>query len=135
MNRLTLIFVALLFFIIPSYSHAEEPIPKEEFVKITDGVLDVLDEVETIASNPQSMKIEAKKVLDKFKTVQKKYNRYVVGKWPEGAQRDIVGKLFLSSITWETVSISWTPDTLEKAKDASNKARQAYSDYLKGVTQ
>lgn len=135
MNRLALLLIALLLFVCLPYSYAEEPIQRDEFVKITDGIFDALDEVETVLSNPRSLKIEGKKALDKLNTAQKKYNRFVSGKWPESTQQKIAASLFICYLAWDMVSMDWNAERLTKAREDTEKARQAYATYRQGEPQ
>ena len=74
MKRFILILVVVAFLTPVAAVHAEEPVPFEEFISITEKALDALDEIETVCSNYDSMKIEARMAV-------KKYDRYVKT-WP-----------------------------------------------------
>ncbi len=112
---------------------AAEPIPRADFLSITDKVLDALDEVEAVFSRSDSTKKEARDVLNRLEVVKKKYDRYKSGKWPEGRQQEIVGKIEEARLEYEIYMFSSgaAEDMKAKAEEAARTARALFGKYKK----
>lgn len=77
MKRVILLFVAITFLSGIAIAQSAEPVPFKEFIAITEKVLDVLDEIEVVFSNNESMKIEVNTAFKKLDIEMLKYRRYV----------------------------------------------------------
>lgn len=85
-------------------TYAAEPVPFDDFVKITEQALDALDEIETVCSSGHSTKKEAMSAFKKFDTVMKKYDRYTdTTSWPGSVQMNIWIKLTSARLSWQIV--------------------------------
>ena len=93
----TLVIIAALIASMTANVIAADKIPREDFIKYTDGCIDVLDELEMAYSKFEITKNEANKLNDKLDLCIKKYSRYGdYKKWDENSlQYKIVGKFHL----------------------------------------
>jgi hypothetical protein len=131
MKRLLLVPMAILLLLSVAPAQAAEAVPFKDFVSITEKVLDTLDEIETVFSDSESMKIEAKMALKKFDIAKKKYERYVKT-WPEGKQILIVWEMQSARLSYEMTLIEGLHGkSHDEANKATQKARDLFAEYRK----
>ena len=131
MKRLLLVLIAMLLLLSVATVQAAEPVPFKDFVPITEKVLDTLDEIETIFSDSESMKIEAKMAFKKFDIAMKKYDRYVKI-WPEGKQGVIAWKMQSARLLYDMTLIEGLHGKSHKeAEQAIQEARDLFAEYKK----
>lgn len=132
MKRFILILVVVAFLTPVAAVHAEEPVPFEEFISITEKALDALDEIETVCSNYDSMKIEARMAVKKYDIAVKKYDRYVKT-WPKGKQANIAWAMTSARLSYDMAFNSSNMDEMlaneKKAIIELQKARELYVKY------
>ena len=110
---------------------AVEPVPFGEFISITEKGLDALDEVETVFSDSESMKIEVKMAFKKYDIAVKKYDRYVKT-WPKGKQADIAWAMAKARLAYDlTLTEGLHGKSHEDAKIATQEAREMFVKYRK----
>lgn len=110
-----------------------DPIPKQEFIKITEEILNVLDEVDSAFSSSETKTFEAKALLKKLDTVQKKYDRYVES-WPkDNIQSQIVWAIRKAWMEFDMTLISGLYSQVhQEAKESAKKARELFGNYSTG---
>jgi hypothetical protein len=131
MKRLLLALIAMLLLLPVATVQAADAVPFKDFVSITEKVLDTLDEIETVFSDSESMKIEAKMAFKKFDIAMKKYDRYVKT-WPEGKQGIIAWKMQSARLLYDmTLFEGLYGKSHEEAKIATQEARDMFAKYRK----
>jgi len=112
MKRLCLILFAMVLLLPVATVQSAEPVPFKEFVLITEKVLDALDEIEVVFSNPESMKTEVNMAFKKLDIEMLKYRRYVQD-WRKspGEQAIIIKAIATAHIRYRTTE---TEEELKK---------------------
>lgn len=130
MNKLLLaIFISVVFLASPVM--AAEPVPFKDFISITENVLDALDEVETVFSSADSMKIEAKIAFKKFDISMKKYDRHIKA-WPECKQGMIAWKMESARLLYDIALLEGAHGKSNVDADkAVQEARDLFAEYKK----
>ena len=131
MKRLLLVSIAMLLLLSVAPVQAADAVPFKDFVSITEKVLDTLDEMETVFSDSESMKIEAKMAFKNFDIAMKKYDRYVKT-WPEGKQDIIAWKMQNVRLLYKMTLIEGLHGKSQKeAEQAIQEARDLFAEYKK----
>jgi hypothetical protein len=139
MKRLFLILVAVVLLLPVGTAQSAEPVPFKEFVSITEKVLDALDEVEVVFSNPESMDTEVNMAFKKIDIEMLKYSRYIQD-WRKspGKQADIIKAIATADITYRITrdKIKLKQEDLygashKGAKLAAQEARERFAKYKK----
>ena len=131
MKRLILVPIVMLVMLSVAPVQATEPVPFKDFVSITEKVLDTLDEIETVFSDSDSRKIEAKMAFKKFDIAMKKYDRYIKT-WPEGKQGMIAWKMQSARLLYDMTLIEGTHGKSHgEAEKAVQEARDLFAEYKK----
>jgi hypothetical protein len=104
---------------------AQETTSREKFLSVTESALDALDKLETIFSDPDSTRIEARLAQHELETALKKYERYAPKTKTEGEM-----VLFIKMANFEYMGMSMTgkidEDTFKSAKENTQKARDIF---------
>jgi hypothetical protein len=104
-------------------------IPYNDIVKLTENVLDALDEVETVFGNSRSTKYEARTATNKLSVALKKYDRYL---GPDGAFDKEQGDIIFNFTMIEGIchfSTNISSDDLRKILDYSKNGRKLFEVY------
>lgn len=101
---------------------AAEPIPRAEFIRMTEEILNSLDRVEAVFRDSDAKVMEAKLALREFDISTKKYDRYVRGRWPEGKQAEIA---WAFAKAWMAYDLTLSEGTYGKShKDAEASTQE-----------
>jgi hypothetical protein len=131
MKKIYIMIFAILL-LITTLATASDIIAKSDFIRITDQVIDVLDEIEIVFSDSNSSKYEAEKVLKKFDIVMKKYDRYVKN-WPNGIQLQIVWAMTKAKLCYKMALIEgFRGQNHEDAEKSAEEARSMFMKYKNG---
>jgi hypothetical protein len=119
-----------LFFLFLGQAHSKEPIPRSEFIKLTENAFDALDEVESTL-NHSTPKVEIQKALNKLGAANKKYERYVPDVWPKGIQNDITGQIAAAKYYYGVYLVTElrSQESKEAGESAATKARELFRKY------
>ncbi|SPD72848.1 hypothetical protein PITCH_A1580003 [uncultured Desulfobacterium sp.] len=137
MRRFFLLFIATAFLLVYTTAYTAEPIPFNDFISITEKVLDALDEIEVVFSDPSSIRLEVEMAFKRMNIEMLKYNRYVQD-WRKvpGKQADIVKAIATSQIIYDTVwnkiqlgEEGFYGKTHKEARHAAQKAREVFIRY------
>lgn len=128
-------FLILLILSTCLITYAAEPIPFDDFVKITEEALDALDEIETVFSSSDSTKREAKLAFKKFDTVWKKYKRFKTTASESTVQFEITFGMWMARMQFETASLEGlNGKSHNEAIKTTQKARDLFMKYKKDNT-
>lgn len=131
MKRFILVPIVMLVMLSVAPVQATEPVPFKDFISITEKVFDALDEIETVFSDSDSRKIEAKMAFKKFDISMKKYDRYIKT-WPEGKQGMIAWKMQSARLLYDMTLIEGTHGKSHgEAEKAVQEARDLFAEYNK----
>ncbi|MFA6290192.1 MAG: hypothetical protein WC637_00345 [Victivallales bacterium] len=129
MKIFSILVSIILLFITITIVTAADIIPKNDFIKITEQALDVLDKVEVVFSDSTSLKLDAQKSLKEFDIVMKKYNRYIKT-WPDGNQGQIAWAMIEAELYYKMVLIEGVyGENHKKAEEAIERARSLFLKY------
>ncbi len=132
MKKIFVCYVVLLLVFIGSTLSAAagpEPIPPSDFIRITEAILDALDEVEVAIKNRNTYEI--KEALRKYDVAEMKYDRYVK-KWPKNRkQTDIALQLTKSRHFYGITLYGSSPENETIGKIAAQEARDLFLTYKK----
>jgi len=131
-GKLFLICLVIIYFIIFSSvtGYCKEPVPRGDFIKLTENALDALDEVESTL-NHSTPRIEIQKALNKSEAANKRYKRYVPDVWPKGSQREIVGQLSAAHYYYGVYLFTelQSDESKKAGETAATKARKLFRKY------
>lgn len=121
---------AFLFCISLTIISAQEQMPRDEFIRITENALDALDKLETIFSSTGSTKMEARMAQNDLKTALKKYDRYESYKKTK-AQNEIIVSISMADFAYMPMVMTGSVDEklFNDAKTSAQKARDQFGKY------
>jgi hypothetical protein len=129
--------IVLIILIAGTFVYAQEAVPREDFIAITNYVIHALDEVEAACDDPGSGKQAVDNALKKLRNARDKYKRYDVNLWSlDGDQEEIVKTLAAAERSYKIFSLSLGPccaapteDEIEQAARYSENARRLFLQY------
>lgn len=127
MIRQLVVFSLALILLSNYQAFGAEPIPFKDFVNITEKAMDALDNVETVYTNPNSIQLDGTRAINNFKTIMKKYDRYVT-EWPKDSKQGTIVREMESAVTFFGEGVV---ETQEWGADAARQARQSFKEYKK----
>ncbi len=139
MGRIISSFFLLFIFIFSPFGFAEEPIPHEGFIEITENILDKFDVLEDNARNSNFNQLENPEIQKKFeeiRTTLKEYERYRSGtiyNWFEGKQKEIASELHAVNFLYRAYSLSEYNAFRHNAEKSLQKVRHLFRNYIKHV--
>lgn len=121
---------AFLFGISLTIISAQEQIPRDEFIRITENALDAIDKLETIFSSTGSTKMEARMAQNDLKTALKKYDRYESYKKTK-AQDEIIISILMADFAYMPMVMTGSVDEklFNDAKTYAQEARDLFGKY------
>jgi hypothetical protein len=127
--RIGLISIALLFAFSPSVICAQEQMPRDEFIRITENALDALDKLETIFSSVRPNKRDASMAQLDLETTLKKYERYKAYKRTKTQGSIIFNLEAANTLYMMMISLGTIDETFDHAKTAAQEARDLFGAY------
>jgi hypothetical protein len=132
-----IILSLLLLFLItyPATAYAEEPLPREGFIKITEHLLNTLNVLEDHARNGNLDQLHNPVIQDKFDIVTatlQEYEHYASGtvhSWPEGQQKKIASELQLANFHYRAYSMNQNTDFRQSGEQSLQTVRDLFRDY------
>ena len=117
MKRVFLILFAVFLLLPVATVQSAEPVPFKEFISITEKVLDALDEIEVVFSNPEFVKAEVNMTFKKLDIAFLKYRRYVQD-WRKtpGKQAAIIKAIANAHVCYKTTEAEEELKEYGKAK-------------------
>ena len=121
---------ALLFGTAFTSISAQEPMPRDEFMKITDNALDALDKLGTIFSSTGSTKMESKLAQNDIDIALMKFDLYESYKITK-AQHEIIVAISMADLTYMPMVIAGSVDVklYNTAKLYTQKAHDLIEKY------
>jgi len=124
---------ALIFGTVLTGISAQEPMPRDEFMKITKDALDALDKLDTIFSGTGSTKMEARLAENNLETALTKYDLHESYKITK-AQDEIIINISMADLTYMPMVIAGSVDVklFNIARTYTRKAHVLFEKYKTG---
>jgi hypothetical protein len=122
----------------PKPRQNNDPIPREEFIKITEEIINIIDQLESIFASFQPKVFEVRPLVQKLDAAQKKYKRYGDSLPEDNVQGKIAKAILTANFYYEIMlfsgsysSPSGDKDYYSESKRAAKEVRELFSSYLK----
>ena len=108
--RTTIKAIVLIILITGTFVHAQEAVPREDFIATTSKIIHALDEVEAACDDPESGKQAVDNALKKLRNASDEYKRYDVDvQTLDNDQKEIVKTLAAAERSYKLFSFSLGP--------------------------
>jgi len=129
--------LGMIILIAGTFVYAQEAVAGEDFISITEKVVDALDEVETACDDPKSGKQEIDAALKKLRKASDEYKRYDVNVLNiERDQEEIIKTIAKAERSFKLFLFSLGPcysssmeDEIIQAKEYADIARELFLKY------
>jgi hypothetical protein len=128
--------VLLLLITFPVTVYAEEPLPPDGFIKITEDLLNMLSALEDDARNSNFNQLDNPVIQKKFYTVSASLKKYenlstgTVNSWPEGQQKKIASEVYSVNFLYRAYSLTQHDEFRLKAEKSLIKVQELFHDYI-----
>jgi hypothetical protein len=137
-NRMKPVILSVLLLLItyPVTGYAEEPLPPDGFIKITEDLLNMLSALEDDARNSNFNQLNNPVIQNKFYTVSASLKQYedrslgTVYSWPEGQQKKIASEMYRVNFLYRAYSLTQNDEFRLKAEKSLITVQELFHDYI-----
>lgn len=135
MKRQLMLLIVLLLSMDPVSGVAEESVPRDSFIEITENILDQFNVLMDEARQGNFNQLKNPEIQAKFNRIGAElqeyegYGRGSIQTWHDGRQKEVAERLHTTNFLYRAYSLSQHDLFREKAEMHLMKARELYQDY------